>query len=116
MDVPSITSFYFFVVQSRKVCDKLTHPVGTAEAHARELGSSTKLLLNTKELVVLGGTLTTAGGAGLDLAGAETDSEVRDVVVLSLTGTVGSHNTPSVLLGELHSTTQHCNRRRNTAL
>ena len=64
----------------------------------------TKLLLDAENLVELGETLGSAGGTGLDLAGADADDDVGDGNVLSLAGAVGDHDTPAVgvrVLGSL---------------
>ena len=61
----------------------------------------TELLLNTEDLVKLGQTLGTGRGTGLDLARAQTDGNVGDGDVLSLTGAVGDHDTPVVGVGVL---------------
>ena len=51
---------------------------------AGELGARTELLFDTEQLIVLGDAVRTAGGTGLDLAGAGGDGEVRDERVLGL--------------------------------
>ena len=56
----------------------------------------TKFLLDTENLVELGQTLRTARSTGLDLARAETDSNVGNGDILSLTRAVGHHDTPVV--------------------
>ena len=65
------------------------------ELFADVLGLVTELLLDTKHLVILGGPLASAGGAGLDLASAETHDEVSNEAVLGLSATVRHHGAPS---------------------
>jgi hypothetical protein len=62
----------------------LGHPGGCAELVARVGRLAAQLLLDAQQLVVFGEALGAAGRPGLDLAGAQTDGEVGDVVVLSL--------------------------------
>ena len=59
-----------------------------------------ELLLDTKELVVLGQTLRAARGSGLDLTGAKSDNNVGNGEILGLAGAVGDHDAPTGLLGE----------------
>mmetsp|Transcript_74633 Transcript_74633/g.216544 ORF Transcript_74633/g.216544 Transcript_74633/m.216544 type:complete len:369 (+) Transcript_74633:49-1155(+) len=66
-----------------------------------EEGLGTELFFDAEKLVVLGQPLTAARGAGLDLAGAEADDEVRDERVFRLAGAVGDHHTPTSLLAHL---------------
>jgi len=66
-------------------------------------GRRAKLLLNTEELVVLGVTLRAAGSSSLDLAGGQSNREIGNESVLSLSRAVGSHNTPTSLLGHADS-------------
>lgn len=61
----------------------------------------TELLLDAEDLVELSQTLGTGRSTGLDLARAETDSNVSDGDVLGLTGAVGDHDTPAVGVGVL---------------
>ena len=74
-----------------------------AELFASIDGVVTKLLLDTEDLVQLGQTLGTGRSTGLDLARAETDSDIGNGDILSLTGTVGNHDTPVVGVGVLGS-------------
>lgn len=74
---------------------------GSAELLAGVDSVGAKLLLDTEDLVKLGKTLRTAGSTGLDLARAETDGNVSDGNVLSLTGAVGDHDTPAIGVGVL---------------
>ena len=67
-----------------------------AELLAGVDGVGTELLLNTEDLVQLGQTLGAARSTGLDLARAETDSNVGNGDILSLTRAVGHHDTPVV--------------------
>ena len=64
-------------------------------------GVGTELLLDTEDLVQLGQTLGAARSTGLDLARAETDSNVGNGDILGLTRTVGDHDTPVVRVGVL---------------
>lgn len=64
-------------------------------------GVLTKLLLDAEDLVELSKTLRAGRGTGLDLAGAETDSDVSNSDILSLTGAVRDHDTPAVGVGVL---------------
>lgn len=75
----------------------------SAELLASVDSVSTKLLLNAEDLVELGKTLGTGRGTGLDLTGAEANSDVSNGDILSLTGTVGDHDTPAVGVGVLGS-------------
>ena len=68
---------------------------GSAEVVTGVDGLVTELLLDTEDLVELGKTLRTGRGTGLDLAGTETDNDIGNGDVLSLTGTVGDHDTPA---------------------
>lgn len=72
-----------------------------AELLAGVDGVGTELLLNTEDLVQLGQTLGAARSTGLDLARAETDSNVGNGDILGLTGAVGHHDTPVVGVGVL---------------
>ena len=73
----------------------------SAELLASVDSVGTKLLLDTENLVKLGQALGTGRGTGLDLAGAETDGDISDGDILSLTGAVGDHDTPAVGVGIL---------------
>lgn len=73
----------------------------SAELLASVDSVSTELLLDAEDLVELGKTLGTGRGTGLDLAGAETDGDISDGDILSLTGAVGDHDTPAVGVGVL---------------
>jgi len=73
----------------------------SAELLASVDSVSTELLLDAEDLVELGKTLGTGRGTGLDLAGAETDGDISDGDILSLTGAVGDHDTPAVGVGIL---------------
>ena len=57
-------------------------------------GVVTKLLLDAEDLVELGKTLRAGRSTSLDLAGAETDDDVGNGDILSLTGAVRNHDTP----------------------
>lgn len=67
-----------------------------AEVLTRVDSLVTELLLNAEDLVELGKTLRSGGSTGLDLTSAETDSNVSDGDVLSLTGSVRDHDTPAI--------------------
>ena len=60
----------------------VAHPVGGAEARAREDRLAAELLLDAQQLVVLGGALAAARRARLDLASGQTHRQVRDRGVL----------------------------------
>lgn len=79
------------------------HVDRSAELLAGVDGVGTELLLDTEDLVELGQTLGTGRGTGLDLAGAETNSNVGDGDILGLTGAVRNHDTPAVGVGVLGS-------------
>lgn len=64
-------------------------------------GVLTELLLDAEDLVELSQTLGTGRSTGLDLARAETDSDVGNGDILGLTGAVGDHDTPAVGVGVL---------------
>ncbi len=68
---------------------------------------ASKLLFDTKQLVVLGQTLGAARSSGLDLTSAETDNNVGNGEVLSLTRAVRDHDAPTRLLGENGSLEYH---------
>lgn len=74
-----------------------------AELSASEDSLVTKLLLDAEDLVELGETLRTGGSTSLDLARAKTDGQVSNEGVLSLTGTVGNHNTPASTVSKVGS-------------
>ena len=58
-------------------------------------GVVTELLLDTEDLVELGETLRSGGSTSLDLTGAKTDDDVSNGDILSLSGPVGDHDTPT---------------------
>ena len=68
---------------------------GVPELVADVLGLVAELLLDAKHLVILGGPLASAGGAGLDLASAEAHHEVSDEAVLRLSATMRHHGSPA---------------------
>jgi len=74
---------------------------GLPEALAHVDGLVTQLLLDSQHLVVLGQPLRAAGGAGLDLSGAETDHQICDEAILGLAGTVRDHGSPAVRFGQV---------------
>ncbi|KAI6759168.1 hypothetical protein HG531_013929 [Fusarium graminearum] len=83
-----------------------------AEVLTRVDSLVTELLLNAEDLVELGETLRSGRSTGLDLASTETDSNVGDGDVLSLTGSVRDHDTPAVgvrVLGSLDGLGQGTN-------
>jgi len=63
----------------------------------------TELLLDTEDLVELGETLRSGGSTSLDLAGTETDNDVSNGDILSLTRAVRNHDTPVGTEGVLGS-------------
>jgi hypothetical protein len=58
----------------------------------------TELLLDSKNLVKLGKTLRSGGSTSLDLSGTESNNDVGDGDVLSLSRTVGDHDSPSSMV------------------
>ena len=81
-------------------CFFLGHPFGFTESHSRVLGGGAQFFFDTKQLVVLGCSFSTARSSGLDLSGAESDGQVGNVIVFGFPGTVRSHDTPTILLGK----------------
>ena len=55
------------------------------ELSSRVLGVGSQLLLDPEQLVILGESLRSAGGSGLDLTCAQTNHQVSDEAVLGLT-------------------------------
>jgi hypothetical protein len=53
-------------------------------------------LLDAQKGIVLGNTLTSCGSTGLDLTNTKSNGKIGDNGVLSLTTTVGNHDTPTV--------------------
>lgn len=76
---------------------------GSAEVGARVDGELSELLLNSEDLVELGKTLRSGGSTGLDLTSSETNSNVGNGDILSLTGSVRDHDTPASGVGVLGS-------------
>jgi len=66
-------------------CKLIAHPLGSAEGGACIRSLAGKLFFDAQQLVVLGEAFRSTGGSRLDLAGAQTHGQVRDVVVLRLT-------------------------------
>lgn len=64
-------------------------------------GVLAELLLDSEELVVLGNSLRSAWGTSLDDTTTQTNGDVRDGHILSLTGSVADHDGPTVALAEL---------------
>ena len=60
-----------------------------------------QLFGNAEELVVLGETLGAARSTGLDLAGAKSDDQIGDESVFGLTGAMGNHDSPSLVVRHL---------------
>mmetsp|Transcript_54085 Transcript_54085/g.136063 ORF Transcript_54085/g.136063 Transcript_54085/m.136063 type:complete len:475 (-) Transcript_54085:104-1528(-) len=71
---------------------------GAAECLSCVGGLAAELFLDADDLVVLGQSLRSAGGARLDLARAQADHQVANERVLRLARSVGDHDAPSVLL------------------
>lgn len=63
----------------------------------------TELLLDSENLVELGKTLRSGGSTSLDLSGTESNNDVGDGDILSLSGTVGDHDSPSSVVRVLGS-------------
>ena len=70
-------------------------------AVAGVLSGGAELLLDLEQTVVLGDTLATGRGTGLDLAGVLCHGEVGDGGVRGFAGTVGDHGGEAVLGGQL---------------
>lgn len=60
-------------------------------------------VLDAKKSIVLGDTLAASGSTSLDLTNTEGDDEVGNNSVLSLTATVGDHDTPTIRLSKLRT-------------
>lgn len=56
---------------------------------------STQLLLNPQQLIILGNPFTTRRRARLELARAQTNSDISDGHVLGLAGAMGDHDAPA---------------------
>ena len=96
---------FFQLIATRKfvtLCFHLQVDSG-AEVLASVDGLAAKLLLDTEDLVELGETLGTSRSTSLDLAGAETDDDVGNGDILSLTRAVGDHDAPAGTEGVLGS-------------
>ena len=70
---------------------------------ARINGGRAQFLLDAEQLIVFCHTLTSAGSAGLDLAGVQCNSQVCDCGVLSLTGTMRGNSGVACIVGHLDS-------------
>mmetsp|Transcript_19656 Transcript_19656/g.36931 ORF Transcript_19656/g.36931 Transcript_19656/m.36931 type:complete len:493 (-) Transcript_19656:67-1545(-) len=79
----------------------LSHPRGAAESHAGIDGLIAQLRLDPQELIVLGRPLPAARRSRLDLSRAQPHGQVGDVRILRLARSMGRHDAPTVLLGEL---------------
>ena len=64
------------------------------------MGVFTKLFFDAEELVVLGHTVGTGSGTGLDLSSVDGNGEVSDGRIFGFTGTVGDHAGIAVCLGK----------------
>lgn len=80
-----------------------TLSMGISEFLPGVFGTGTKFLFDTKDLVVFGETLGTAGSTGFDLSSGKTNYQVGNECVLGFTGSVRNHGTPARALGELVS-------------
>ena len=60
-----------------------------------------ELLLDSKNLVVFGKSVGSAWGSRLDFSSSETANEISDEVILSLSTSVGDHNSPAGSLGHV---------------
>ena len=58
---------------------------------AGEAGGAAEGFFNAQELVIFGGALSAAGGAGFDLSGIDGDGKVGDGAVLGFAGAVGDN-------------------------
>jgi hypothetical protein len=75
----------------------------SAEVVSSVDGVVTELLLDTEDLVELGKTLRSGRSTGLDLSSAETNDDVSNGDIFSLTRAVRDHDTPSGTKGVLSS-------------
>ena len=73
------------------------------EVFAEVLGLVAEALFDAHKLVVFADAVGTAGGAGLDEAGVESDDEVGNGGVLSLAGTVGDDGGVTIAGGKVDS-------------
>ena len=89
----------FFFLSLSKTLDVDSGP----ELGASVDGVVAELLLDTEDLVELGETLRSGRSTSLDLTSTETDNDVSDGDVLSLTGAVRDHDTPVGTEGVLGS-------------
>jgi hypothetical protein len=97
---PGFPPFQFTPVSSRM---RNLHVDRGAERGTGVDSIVTELLLDTEDLVELGKTLRSGGSTSLDLTGTETDNDVSNGDILSLTGTVRNHDTPGGSEGVLGS-------------
>jgi len=74
-----------------------------AEFFASILRLATEFLLYAHNLIVFGQTLRAAGRASFDLTGRETNDQIGDERVFSLSGAMGYHGAPTMAFGELVS-------------
>ena len=63
-------------------------------------GPVSEQLLNTQQLIVFGGTVGSAQGAGLDLSAIGGDGKIGDGGILRLTGAVGKNGSVAVFLSQ----------------
>ncbi|KAA8576371.1 hypothetical protein EYC84_006504 [Monilinia fructicola] len=68
---------------------------GSSEALSSVHSLVTELLLDSQDLVQLGQTLRSGWGTSLDLTSTETNNDISNGDIFSLSRTVGNHNTPS---------------------
>jgi len=71
-----------------------------AEFLASILRLATEFLFYAHNLVILGQALRAAGCASFDLTGRETDDQIGNECVFSLSGTMGDHGAPTIAFGK----------------
>ena len=81
----------------------LSHPRRYPEPGPVVKSLLAELLLDPEQLILLGGPLPPARRSRLDLTGAQTDRQISNVQILRLDQSMGRHDSPTTLLGKLHS-------------
>ena len=71
--------------------------------HLRIYSGCSELFLNAEKLVVLGDSFTSAGCAGLDLAGVKSNCKICDGGICGLAGTVRGDSGVSCIVSHLDS-------------
>ena len=80
----------------------LSHPRRYPEPSPVVKSLLADLLLDPDQLIVFGGPLPPERRSRLDLTGAQTDRQISNVQILHLASSMGSHDSPTTLLGKLH--------------